>query len=76
MLGARSSIDKLLLADAEVGVWDAVRRQLGASFEFDPDLAWLRREFLFSRAAPIYGGSQEIQRTLVAQRVLGMAKGA
>ena len=36
--------------------------------------SWLRHEYLFSRAAPIYGGSQEIQRTLVAQRVLGMPR--
>jgi alkylation response protein AidB-like acyl-CoA dehydrogenase len=75
-LGARSSIDKLLLADAELGVWDAVRHELGARFELSGDLDWLRTEFLFSRAAPIYGGSQEIQRMLVAQRVLGMPKEA
>ena len=37
-------------------------------------LEWLMAEYLFSRAAPIYGGSQEIQRTLVAQRVLHMPK--
>jgi alkylation response protein AidB-like acyl-CoA dehydrogenase len=33
-----------------------------------------RAEYLFFRAAPIYGGSLEIQRTLVAQRVLGMPR--
>jgi alkylation response protein AidB-like acyl-CoA dehydrogenase len=73
-LGPEVSIDKLLLVNAEVAVWDAIRHHLGAQFETDDDLHWLRGEFLFSRAAPIYGGSQEIQRTLVAQRVLGMPR--
>jgi len=73
-LGPEVSIDKLLLVDAELAVWDCIRHAAGAAFEFDEDLAWLRSEFLYSRAAPIYGGSQEIQRTLVAQRVLGMPR--
>ena len=43
-------------------------------FDSADDLHWMRTEFLFGRAAPIYGGSQEIQRSLVAQRVLGMPR--
>lgn len=73
-LGPEVSVDKLLLVDAELATWDAIRQHLGAAFDLDADLDWLRHEFLFSRAAPIYGGSQEIQRTLVAQRVLGMPR--
>jgi alkylation response protein AidB-like acyl-CoA dehydrogenase len=73
-LGPEVSIDKLVLIDAETAVWDAIRDHYGAQFDLDPSLAWLEREFMFSRAAPIYGGSQEIQRTLVAQRVLGMPR--
>jgi alkylation response protein AidB-like acyl-CoA dehydrogenase len=73
-LGPEVSVDKLLLVDAELAAWDAIREHLGPEFDLDPELAWLNREFLMSRAAPIYGGSQEIQRTLVAQRVLGMPR--
>jgi alkylation response protein AidB-like acyl-CoA dehydrogenase len=73
-LGPEVSIDKLLLVDAELAVWDALRHATGPSFDCDDELSWLRSEFLYSRAAPIYGGSQEIQRTLVAQRVLGMPR--
>jgi len=73
-LGPEVSVDKLLLVDAELATWDAIRHYLGPAFDFDDELAWLRSEYLFSRAAPIYGGSQEIQRTLVAQRVLGMPR--
>ncbi len=73
-LGPEVSIDKLLLVDAETAVWDCIRQLYGPRFDLDEDLHWLREEFLFSRAAPIYGGSQEIQRSLVAQRVLGMPR--
>ncbi|MCU1344798.1 MAG: putative acyl-CoA dehydrogenase [Acidimicrobiia bacterium] len=75
-LGPEVSIDKLLLVDAELAIWDTIRQHLGARFDLEPDLSWLRHEYIFSRAAPIYGGSQEIQRTLVAQRVLGMPREA
>jgi alkylation response protein AidB-like acyl-CoA dehydrogenase len=73
-LGPEVSIDKLLLIEAELAVWNAMRHLAGTNFDMDPDLKWLREEFMFSRAAPIYGGSLEIQRTLVAQRVLGMPR--
>jgi alkylation response protein AidB-like acyl-CoA dehydrogenase len=73
-LGPEVSIDKLLLIDAETTTWNAIRQHLGPRFDLDDELEWLRTEYLFSRAAPIYGGSLEIQRTLVAQRVLGMPR--
>lgn len=73
-LGPEVSIDKLLLIEAEGLIWNSMRHLGGAGFDFDPELDWLREEYMFSRAAPIYGGSLEIQRTLVAQRVLGMPK--
>jgi alkylation response protein AidB-like acyl-CoA dehydrogenase len=73
-LGPEVSIDKLLLVDAELAVWNAIRHHLGVEFETADELEWLRTEYLFGRAAPIYGGSQEIQRSLVAQRVLGMPR--
>jgi alkylation response protein AidB-like acyl-CoA dehydrogenase len=73
-LGPEVSIDKLLLIDAELATWNTMREIVGPRFDVDHNLHWLQAEYLFSRAAPIYGGSQEIQRTLVAQRVLGMRK--
>ena len=44
----------------------------GAPYDLDE---W-QRLFLFSRADTIYGGSDEIQRTLIAERALGLPRQA
>ncbi|MFJ9816708.1 acyl-CoA dehydrogenase family protein [Streptomyces sp. NPDC101151] len=41
-----------------------------AAYELDPD----QHLFLFSRADTIYGGSDQVQRTIIAERVLGLPK--
>jgi alkylation response protein AidB-like acyl-CoA dehydrogenase len=38
----------------------------------DPVSQRWRAEFLYSRAATIYGGSAEIQRNIIARRLLGL----
>jgi alkylation response protein AidB-like acyl-CoA dehydrogenase len=75
--GPEVSVDKVLLARAEVTVHDLADAALAAAIELrDDDAAevW-RHDYLFSRAAPIYGGSIEIQRTILADRVLGLPRG-
>ena len=58
-------------------VFDLVDTVLDGAIEFDDDeqaREW-RHDYLFSRSAPIYGGSYEIQRQILADRVLGMPRG-
>jgi len=39
------------------------------------ELSAAQRLFLFTRADTIYGGSNEIQRNIIANQVLGRARG-
>jgi acyl-CoA dehydrogenase len=75
--GPDTSIDKLLLADAEQSTFDCARNVLGGDIELSPDpsLSEWATAFLHTRSASIYGGAREIQRDLVAQRVLGLPRG-
>jgi alkylation response protein AidB-like acyl-CoA dehydrogenase len=73
-LGAETSIDKILVATAEQTTYDAARRLLPGVVEMDDGIAgamW-RNEFLYSRAATIYGGTAEVQRNIIARRLLGL----
>ena len=75
--GPEVSVDKVLLSRAELAVFDLVEAFLAPSLELDDDdeiVGW-RHDYLFSRSAPIYGGSVEIQRTILADRVLGLPRG-
>jgi len=75
--GPEISVDKVLLAQGDQAVTDVAERVLAPAFELADDgaaEAW-RQEYLFGRAAPIYGGSIEIQRSILADRVLGLPRG-
>lgn len=71
-LGAETSIDKVLLAGAEQKLYDTARDLLPGVLELD-ETPW-RPEFLYSRAATIYGGTAEIQRNIIARRLLDLGK--
>jgi alkylation response protein AidB-like acyl-CoA dehydrogenase len=73
-LGSETSIDKVLVATAEQAIFDLVAEGLGTDVATgdDPVSARWRAEFLYSRAATIYGGSAEIQRNIIARRLLGL----
>lgn len=71
-LGADTSIDKVLLAGAEQQLYDTARDLLPGVVELDDSA--LRTEFLYSRAATIYGGTAEVQRNIIARRLLDLGK--
>ena len=74
ILGPETSIDKILVATAEQTLFDAVRDLLPGVVELDdsPQAEVWRMEHLYSRAATIYGGTAEIQRNIVARRLLDL----
>lgn len=60
------------LGEVAMDVLGAAGLTAGAPYELD---RW-QRLFLFSRADTIYGGSDEVQRTILAERVLGLPREA
>jgi alkylation response protein AidB-like acyl-CoA dehydrogenase len=78
--GPEASIGKMLVTQVEQAVSALGFDILGGIRGLDYDLVegmesdrWTR-EYLFSRAASIYGGAAEIQRGIIAQRVLGLPR--
>jgi alkylation response protein AidB-like acyl-CoA dehydrogenase len=73
-LGPETSVDKVLLATTEQAVFDLVVDGLDVELVLgdDHDSARWRGEYLYSRAATIYGGSAEIQRNIIAKRLLDL----
>jgi alkylation response protein AidB-like acyl-CoA dehydrogenase len=73
----QASISKLLWASWHRTLGDLAMQVLGAeSLGTGPDydLDEWQRLFLFTRADTIYGGSDEIQRNVLAERVLGLPR--
>jgi alkylation response protein AidB-like acyl-CoA dehydrogenase len=77
--GAEASVSKLLWAPWHQRLGELSMAVRGtASLETDAEtgeLDDLQRLFLFSRADTIYGGSNEIQRDILARRMLGLPRG-
>ncbi|MFB4309442.1 acyl-CoA dehydrogenase family protein [Actinomadura sp. GTD37] len=73
-LGPETSIDKVMVATTEQAVYDLVAGTVAADIALGDDAEgdrW-RTEFLYSRAATIYGGSAEVQRNIIARRLLDL----
>ena len=78
-LGPAFSIDKILLSAAEQTMTETARRLLSPRLELAPSddevAALWRSRWSFSRITTIYGGAGEVQRDLVAERLLGLPRG-
>jgi alkylation response protein AidB-like acyl-CoA dehydrogenase len=64
------SVDKLLMTEVEQAVGHAAVSVGGAGHDGVAD-TWLK-VYLYSRAQSVMGGTSQIQRNLVAQRILGL----
>lgn len=71
------------VAEVSKLLWANWHRELGelamlvrgaAGMVADPEMDEWQRLFLFTRADTIYGGSNEIQRNIIAERVLGLPR--
>lgn len=78
--GARSSLNKLWWSEMDVRTHETALRLLGAHAELvdgAPDAVdggtWIKG-YQFSLSGPIYAGTNEIQRNIVAERVLGLPR--
>ncbi len=75
--GAEGSLDKLLWSESfqrlcKVAVqWEG---ELGALGELDPDVGHTMHQYLYSRGRTIAAGTSEIQRSIIAERLLQMPR--
>jgi alkylation response protein AidB-like acyl-CoA dehydrogenase len=74
-IGAESSANKLFWSALDVRIHDAALRLLGpeATLTEGAGASWLDG-YLFALAGPIYAGTNEIQRNVIAERVLGLPR--
>lgn len=68
---AESSLNKLHWSELDVYLTETAMQLLGPDAEVDG--AW-PRAFQFALAGPIYAGTNEIQRNIVAERLLGLPR--
>jgi alkylation response protein AidB-like acyl-CoA dehydrogenase len=74
MTTPETSIDKILMSTSEQELFDLARALSSGELEFadSAEADRLRAEYMYSRAASVYGGTAEIQRNIVADQVLGL----
>ncbi|RFU36706.1 acyl-CoA dehydrogenase [Actinomadura logoneensis] len=72
-IGAESSLNKVFWSEFDIELHETALDLLGPDGELDGD--WLEG-YVFSLAGPIYAGTNEVQRNVIAERVLGLPRGA
>ncbi|MFL5998703.1 MAG: acyl-CoA dehydrogenase family protein [Streptomyces sp.] len=72
-LGPESSLNKVFWSEYDIALTETALDLLGEEGEL-ADTEWSER-YVFSLAGPIYAGTNEIQRDIIAERLLGLPKG-
>ncbi|ANY05878.1 acyl-CoA dehydrogenase family protein [Pseudonocardia sp. HH130630-07] len=78
-LGFEASMTKLQWSEAFQDLWEVYDRILGEHATLDElpdgtDLRPLHAQAMWSRSVTIWGGSSQVQRTITAERVLGLPR--
>jgi alkylation response protein AidB-like acyl-CoA dehydrogenase len=78
-MGAESSLNKIYWSELDIALHETALDLLGPDGELADTTAEAEADwaegYVFSLAGPIYGGTNEIQRDIVAERLLGLPRG-
>jgi alkylation response protein AidB-like acyl-CoA dehydrogenase len=74
-IGAESSLSKVFWSELDIELHRIALALLGPTAELEdgPDGQWMT-DYLFSLAGTIYAGTNEIQRNVIAERLLGLPR--
>jgi alkylation response protein AidB-like acyl-CoA dehydrogenase len=79
-IGAESSVNKIFWSELDQHMHETAMNILASRAELMPHApaagdvgSWLDG-FLFAQSGPIYAGTNEIQRNIIAERLLGMPR--
>jgi alkylation response protein AidB-like acyl-CoA dehydrogenase len=79
-IGFEASLNKIFWSELDVKMHEAALRLLGARAELLPEApaargvgTWLDG-FLFALSGPIYAGTNEVQRNIIAERILNLPR--
>ena len=80
-IGPEASCNKIFWSELDLLIHETAMKLLGARAEIEPLSSEDRAElgtwldgFLFAQSGPIYAGTNEIQRNIIAERMLGMPR--
>jgi len=79
-IGAEASLNKIFWSELDLRMHETALQLLGARAELLPEApaargvgSWLDG-YLFSLSGPIYAGTNEVQRNIIAERILGLPR--
>ncbi|MGW1405934.1 acyl-CoA dehydrogenase family protein [Streptomyces sp. NPDC002403] len=73
VIGAESSLNKVFWSEYDIALHETALDLLGPDAEL-AESEWAEG-YVFSLAGPVYAGTNEIQRDIIAERLLGLPKG-